>query len=188
MGWVPLGRAAKIRNALLLADQLDQAWMRKVPEDDRRYAPWMPFNNDAFLGLALAALRAAPGDPPSFFEIGAGIGTKMMLAHDILGLRVSGIERVTALAVQAAQLGAGDIEVGDAAEYGGYGKHDIIWFNRACRDPVLQARLEAAVWENMRPGAVAMCANLEAPPPGWTVIDQDLDHQCRGVWQKPPEG
>ena len=52
------------------------------------------------------------------------------------------------------------------------------------RDPVLQAQLEDEVWENMRPGAVAMCANLEAPPPGWIVIDQDMDHVCRGVWQK----
>jgi len=186
MSWVPLGRAAKIRNSLLLADQLDQAWMRKVPEDDRRYAPWMPFNNDAFLGLALAALRVAPGDPPSLFGIGCGIGTKEMLALDVLGFRVSAIERVTALAVQAAQLGI-DVEIGDAAEYGGYGKHDVVWFNRACRDPVLQARLEAEVWRNMRGGAVAMCANLEAPPPGWTVVDQDMDHTCRGVWQKPPE-
>jgi hypothetical protein len=187
VGWLPVSRAAKIRAALLHADQLDQAWMRKVPEDDRRYAPWMPFSNDAFLALALAALREAPGDPPSFFEIGCGIGSKMMLAHDVLGFSVSGIERVTELAVQAAQLGY-DAEIGDAADYGGYGKHDIVWFNRACRDPVLQAQLEARVWENMRPGAVAMCANLEAPPPGWIVVDQDMDHVCRGAWQKPLPG
>jgi hypothetical protein len=184
MSWVPLSRAAKIRSALLLADQLDAAWLGRVPEDDRRYAGWMPFNNDNFLGLAMAALRAAPGDPPSLFGIGAGIGTKEMLAQEVLGFRVSAIERVAELAIQAAQLGI-DVEIGDAAEYGGYGKHDAVWFNRACRDPVLQARLEAWVWENMRPGAVAICANLEAPPPGWIIVDQDMDHVCRGVWQKP---
>ena len=176
-------RAAEIRDALLAADQLDQAWLRKVPEDDRRYAPWMPFNNDSFLGLGLAALRAAPGDPPSFLEIGCGIGTKMMLARVILGLDTYGIERVTAMAVQAAQLG-GDVEVGDALGYGGYGKYDVVWFNRAFRDPVLQAQLEVQVWEDMRPGAVVMCANLEAPPPGWLIVDQDMDHKARGVWQK----
>ena len=76
-------------------------------------------------------------------------------------------------------------EIRDALGYGGYGKHDIIWFNRAFRDPVLQAQLETQAWEDMRPGAVVMCANLEAPPPGWIVIDQDMDHTARGVWRKP---
>jgi len=176
-------RAAEIRDALLLADELDQAWMGRVPEDDRRYAGWMPFNNDTFLGLALAAARMADGDPPYFLEIGS-IGTKMMLARVVLGWDAHAIERVTAFAVQAARLG-GNVEVGDAIGYGGYGKADVIWFNRACRDPVLQARLEADVWDGMRDGALVMCANLEAPPPAsWAVVDQDMDIPCRGIWMK----
>jgi hypothetical protein len=179
-----VSRAAEIRHALLSADELDRQWMHKVPEDDRAYAGWMPFSNDNFLTLALSALRAAPGDPPYFLEIGCGIGTKMMLARVILGLDTHGIERVSGLAVQAGQLG-GDVEVGDALGYGGYGKADLIWFNRAMRDPVLQAQLETQVWEDMRTGAVVMCANLESPPPGsWLIIDQDMDLPTRGVWLK----
>lgn len=178
-------RAVEIRDALLLADRLDSEWQHRVPDDDRRYAGWMPFNSDNFLTLALAAMRAAPGDPPYFLEIGAGIGTKMMLARVILGLHTCGIERDAVMAIQAAKLG-GDVEVGDAIGYGGYGKADLIWFNRACRDPVLQAQLETQVWEDMRPGAVVMCANLEAPPPAsWIIVDQDVDHAVRGSWLKP---
>lgn len=178
-------RPAEIRTALQLAARLDREWMGRVPGTDHRYTPWMPYSIPEFLMMALEALPEADGD--TFLDIGAGVGTKMLLAREILGLDVHGIERVPEYAAQARQLGL-DVEEADAAGWKGYGDYSLIWFNRPFRDRDAQAGLEARVWEEAAPGAVVICANLENPPPSsWFVTLDDWEVR-RGVWVKPPQG
>jgi hypothetical protein len=179
-----VSRAADIRSWLERADELDRAWTGKVPETGRAFLPWMPFNTEDFLLLAACALKASAGDPPRFLEIGAGIGTKMFLASRVLGMDAFGIERVPEYVTQAAELGC-PVELADAGGWDRYGMYDIVWLNRVYRDRSLEAQLEAQLWEDMAPGAVIMCAHLEAPPPSswWTKLD-DWEAR-RGVWLKP---
>lgn len=183
MSWVSATRPEQIRQAMLTAAELDRKWMGKAPQDSR-YTPWMPFPAAEFVTMLAEAITEADGG--TFLEIGCGIGTRMLMADVIFGLDVQGIERVPEYVEQARQLGL-QVKEADAAGWDGYGNYDILWFNRPFRDRALEYQLERQVWEDMKPGAVVMCANLEAPPPSsrFAIVVDDWEAR-RGVWMKPP--
>jgi hypothetical protein len=106
-----------------------------------------------------------------------GIGTRMLIAREVFGLDVHGIDRVEEYVTQAWKLGCA-AEVADALGWDGYGKYPLIWFNRPFSDPARERQLEAQVWNDMARGAVVIAANLESPPPldWWPVLD---DHEVR---------
>lgn len=179
-------RFAQVAHTLHLVDRLDREWLGKVPgAGDSAHTPWMPFPRHDFVAMLTDAVADADGG--RFLGIGCGIGTRELLAQEIYGLTVEGIERVTEYVAQARQLGL-LVHEADAAEWKSYGDYDIIWFNRPFRDRNAQAALEARVWAETRPGAVVMCANLENKPQGlWYPILDDWEVR-RGIWQKLAPG
>jgi hypothetical protein len=174
-----------IREVMTLAERLDREWMRKVPETDRRYLPWMPFPVPAFLALVLEALPSTPSGN-RFLGIGAGIGTKELLAREICGLDVTLIERVPEYAAQAETLGLADIWTGDALDFPSYGSFDLLWLHRPMRDPDMEMALERKVYTGMAPGAVIIGAALETQPPtsGFWPVLEDFEDVRRGIWYK----
>jgi len=184
------GDRAKVIGALISdVTRLDSEWMRKpAGHDDPRSTPWMPFPLFDFIALVAEALPEAKGG--KFLEVGCGIGTRMLVAHELYGLEAHGIDRVPEYVAQANELlplGKEGVtaEVADALGWGGYGKYDILWFNRPFADPATQARLEAQVWQDMAPGAVVIAANLNSPPPAtWWPVFRDVDIN-RQIMQKP---
>jgi hypothetical protein len=177
--------ASRVRDAIITAKRLDQAagQERTIGRDDSRFLPWMPFPWPEFISMTAEAVPELGGI--RFLDVGAGIGTRMLLAREIFGLDVHGIDRVREYAAVAGQELGYTVDVVDALEYKGYGGFDLIWVNRPIRDRELQAQLEAKLWDEMAPGAVVGCANLEDRPPQhwWPVLD-DWELR-RGVWQKP---
>lgn len=186
-----MSRAATIAATLLRAAQLDRDWQRRVPEDDRRYTPWMPFPASAFTAMLAEAVQSlaeygVPGDPGDirFTEIGCGPGPNMLRARDVFGLSVLGFDRNLEYVSAACSLGL-DADVADALTYGRYNWAHVTWFNRVARDAEIQAGIEAAVWRGVQPGSVVMCANLEGrPPASWFPVLDDWDMR-RGIWRKP---
>lgn len=178
-------RSDQIASCLRVVDRLKQEWMQKVPgAGDATHTPWMPFPTYDLIPLLAAAVAEADGGD-RFLEIGCGPGPNMMLADEIFGLDVQGIERVPEYVAQARQQGL-LVHEADAGEWKGYGDYDILWFNRPFRDRDAQRALEDLVWSEMREGAVVICANLENKPPStWYMIDEDWEVR-RGVWQKLP--
>jgi SAM-dependent methyltransferase len=175
-------RAGAVRETMRQAARLDRDWQRKVPEDDRRYAPWMPFSVPAFTALLAEAMPEADGD--RFLDIGCGPGSKLLIARDVFGLDAHGFDRNGEYVAAARSLGL-SAEIADAETYAGYGRPDILWFNRVARDPEIQARIEAAIWRGMGEGALVICASLEAPPPArWFPVLDDWEIR-RGIWMKP---
>lgn len=174
------------QHVIRTAARTDGEWRQKVEQDETersRYLPWMPFPLPVFVSMLYEAVAEAPGD--RFLEIGCGPGSKLLVAQELFGLDVHGIERTAAYVAAAWELGLA-AEVADAAGYPRYGDPDIIWFNRPFRDPDPEYKLECQVWADMKPGAVVMCANLEYPPPSsWPLILDDLEAR-RGIWVKPP--
>jgi trans-aconitate methyltransferase len=168
------------------AVQLDQQWQRKVPENDRRYTPWMPFSTPAFVALLAEAVpeaRETRGDI-RFLDIGCGPGSKMLIARDLFGLDATGFDRVPEYTAAARSLGLNANDA-DAEHYVAYGSFSVIWFNRVARDAEIQARIEARVWRDAAPGAVVLCANLEdRPPAAWLPVLDDWEDR-RGIWAKP---
>jgi trans-aconitate methyltransferase len=146
------------------------------------YTPWMPFPWPDFVALVAEAFPETTGD--KYLEVGAGVGTKMMLAEAIFGLDVHGVERVPEYVAAARERGL-PVEEADALGWGGYGDYDIIFFNRVFQDRGLQERLEQQVWADMKSGAVVIAANLLAPPPAtWYPILDDGEVR-RWILQKP---
>jgi trans-aconitate methyltransferase len=179
-------RADQLATVLRTAQQMEREWMRKVPgAGDEMHTPWMPFCIPDFVALMAEALPDLPPGAGRFLEIGAGIGTKMVIARELFGMDVSGVERTDEYASAARTAGL-DVQTADALGWDGYGKADLIWFNRPFRDQAAQARLEAQVWAEAAPGTVVICANLETKPPlSWYPVLDAWDDERRGIWQKP---
>lgn len=176
-------KPAEIRDVLRTATELDyEMSVHPGGRDNPDCTPWMPFPMFDFIALTAEALQETRGD--RFLEVGCGPGTRMLLAREIYGFDVTGIERTAAYAERGHQLGL-KIEVADAMAWKGYGNFDLVWFNRPFRDRSLQRQLEAKIWDALSPGAVVMCANLENPPPSsWILVLDDWEIR-RGIWQKP---
>lgn len=177
-------RPEAIRIALREAARLDREWMQSsAGRDDSRSTPWMPFPMFDFLALVAEALPESSGG--TFLEVGCGCGTRMLLAREVFGLDVFGIDRVPEYVNEAWKLGL-RAEVANALGWDSYGKFGLVWFNRPFRDPLLQRQLEQQVWADMAPGAVVIAANLEAPPPAdwWPVLD---DREVRRWIAQRPE-
>lgn len=174
----------EVRSAINTAKQMDLEWLRQreAGRDDPKFLPWMPFSWPEFISLVAEALPEIPGT--RFLDVGCGPGSRMLLARDIFGLDVQGFDRVPEY-VNAATLAGFSVTCEDALEYKSYGDFDFIWMNRPIRDKDLQGRLEAKVWDEMSPGAVIGCANLDdRPPQHWYPVYDDWEIR-RGVWAKP---
>lgn len=179
-------RAGTVAATLSRAAQLDRQWMRKVPETDRRYTPWMPFSIPAFIALLAEAMPEAQeirGDL-RFLDIGCGPGSKMLIARDLFGLGAGGFDRVPEYTAAARSIGL-NADDADAEHYTAYGSFSVIWFNRVARDPVIQARIEKRVWRDAAPGTVVIGANLEGPPPSWLPVLDEWEDTRRGIWARP---
>jgi hypothetical protein len=182
-------RASLVAATMSRASQLAREWQHKVTQSTTErmlYTPWMPFNIGEFTGLLAQAIEGyEPGqsEDVSFLDIGCGPGPELLIARDVFGLDARGFDRVAEYVAAACSLGL-TAKVADAEFYDGYGRARIIWFNRVARDADLQRRIEARVWHGISQGAVAICANLEAPPPNWFPVLDDWEAR-RGIYMKP---
>jgi trans-aconitate methyltransferase len=174
----------QLRQAIAAVTRLDAEWRQSTAGRDNlaTYLPYMPFSWTDFIALTAEALPETTGD--KFLDVGCGIGTKMLLADAFFGLSTQGIERSPEMVKEARQHGLVVTEA-DALGWDGYGNYDVVFFNRPFFGKELQARLEAQVWADMKPGAVVIGVNLLAPPPPtwWPVLDDG--EVRRWIAQKP---
>lgn len=176
-------RSQQVRATIAAVNELDAEWRsRDAGRDDlATYLPWMPFSWPAFTALLAEALPEVTGD--RFLDIGCGVGTKMMLAQDIFGLSVYGVERVPEYVAAARKRGL-VVEEADALGWNGYGDFDVVFFNRPFFDVERQAQLEQQVYRDMKPGAVVIAVNLINPPTSWYLVLDDSEVR-RWIFQKP---
>jgi trans-aconitate methyltransferase len=173
--------AQSIRRTIAAVAALELAGHGGGRDDLAVYLPWMPFSWPAFISLLAEALPETYGN--RFLDVGCGLGTKMMLAEELFGLDVHGIERSPELA-KAAREHWLTVDEADALTWDGYGDIDIIFLNRPFSDQALEAQLEDRVWQEMKPGAVVIGVNLVNPPPSsWYLILDDSEVR-RWIMQK----
>jgi hypothetical protein len=182
-----LARFRQVQQAIERAEAIQARAAKLAVQDagDRaRNTGWMPFNLFDFNALLFEALKMIP-DEGYFLDVGAGNGPFMSLARDVYGMEVHGIDVLEALAADAYANGL-PVDVADAWSYTGYAKASCVWMNRPLRDRGMEAELEQRIWREMELGAVALCANLEHPPPSsWIIINDSWDSLQRGAWVKP---
>ena len=161
------------------------------------YVGWMPYDLSRFVMFLTDAIAVAPR--PSgylgryFLDVGAGPGTKVLLARELFGLEAVGIEIVPEYVAAAHALGAHVLQC-DARAYQGYHSHDIVYLNRPVQDPAF----ERHVMGLMRPGSVLITVNGMTRPPHteWEPVSEEYDvpggptrppalDAIHGVWRKP---
>jgi SAM-dependent methyltransferase len=164
-----------------------QAWVADQPKGTVGSSPntgWMPFNLFDFGSLLFESLALIPGDG-RFLDVGAGPGSKMLIARDVYGLDVAGFDVLDFIAAIGRDAGL-PVQTADADDWTGYEKFDCVWVNRPVRDRKIEQFLEARIWQEMADGAVAMVANTETrPPQDWIIVSDQWDDLRRGAWVKP---
>lgn len=168
----------------LLREADEDEWAFNLQGGDKIRLGWMPFQLADFIAVMSEVTREVNGH--WFLEVGSGIGTKMMTAHELYGFSVHGIEYDETLATVCRQKNRGHVMIHDALNWPGlYSAYDVIWMYRVFRDPVLQDQLEKRLYAEMKRGAIFAGAALENAPQGWEIIVDDYDMGNRGAWKKP---
>ncbi len=138
---------------------------RDIPSTKGAY-PFIPFHVDAFVKMLMAAERHVKtgrgrSDEMRFLDVGAGYGTKVILAQTILGnWSCHGIEiekryvdtRLTER-----------VELADGLTYADYAAYDIIYMYCPYCDADLQVKLQQAAIDGARPGAIILFAGCCKP-------------------------
>lgn len=139
-----------------------------------------PYPCGLFLELLFASITYL-GGPGRFADLGAGCGSKVLLAAD-RDCPAWGVEIDPGLAAAARSLGA-DVATGRAEDADLDGTM-IVYLNQLYQAKGQQAWLEGQVRERMDPGAVLISANYATPTTGWHTVWHDPG-RWRGVWVKP---
>lgn len=117
----------------------------------------------------------------SFFDAGAGIGTKCLFAERA-GCIASGVEHNAHYVAEAEKLDA-DVEHGDVRD-ADYHAYDIVFANCPFREPEAEIAFEAEVAAAMKPGAVLILGNRAgSAPQGWEQLTSVIERD--GAWLKP---
>jgi SAM-dependent methyltransferase len=141
-------------------EDVERTWrnVRVTIPDAKDYVRWMPYPIGRFSMFLSDAVAVAPG--LDFLDVGAGPGTKCLLAAQLFDLQAGGIEVCPEYVQAARELGAQVIEC-NARGYGGWDTHDIVYLN----SPVQDTRFERHVMDMIRPGAVLITVNGMTRPP-----------------------
>lgn len=145
---------------------------------------FLPFPMARFVTFLTDAVAAASGN--WFLDIGAGPGSKCILAAALYDLEAHGIEIDPAMVTAAQENGAQVIQA-DALTFAGYGDYDILYLNRPAPG-ALGAELEQRIMAAAKPGAVLVAVNATGHPSwgcGWEPVCVEWD-ESSWVWRKLP--
>lgn len=170
--------------------------IRNVQETEHRWLkqgdpaspvlPWMPFQPAEFCSILFECVPEMTG--AWFLDVGCGPGTKMLLARDLFGLEVHGIEINPVMGLVAGEAFGAGVYTADALKMppGFYAGYDLIWMYRPFRDRKLEEQLEARVMDEMKSGAILAGAHWEICPADhrWIPVFDDWEIR-RGAWMKP---
>jgi SAM-dependent methyltransferase len=145
------------------------------PVLDPDWYGWIPLPLANFLeGMLLARRILGPGRH-RFLDIGSGIGTKLILAHE-LGFHAFGIERWHPyLHVSQRIAPFATVVHADAARYEPYHTFDLIYLYGVATDPADHEQINRHITSRMRAGALFFCARR--PFPAW------LEHAGGLIWR-----
>lgn len=176
-------RAGHVQRQIRWAQEEEARLLLHGDRKDPVYLPFMPYQISDFTAVMIDCVAETHG--PEFLDVGCGTGTKMVLAHELFGLEVSGIERDHEMWKTAQNRGTAIF--GDALNpLLNYGLYDIIWLYRPFRDNDLEASLEGKIFTEMKSGAIVAGGAWEICPAalGWNTIVDDWELR-RGAWMKP---
>lgn len=114
---------------------------------------FVPFPCGAFVDMAFEAFLVLGQDKSKkFLDIGAGMGTKVILASVLFD--AYGIELDPANVEKAKAIGLNRIGVADALAFDRYNEFDVLYYYRPISDAVLYRQFEEKVHADMKAGAL----------------------------------
>lgn len=174
-------KAGHTQRVIRSAQDMDSTYNLTGGNDER--LPYMPFQLADFTAILFEA--AAETNGTFFLDVGAGTGSKMMIAEELFSLNAYGIEIDENLVLASSynrnrRLTCTCALTGDVD----YSIYDIIWLYRPFRDPELEAKLENRIRQEMKPEAILAGGAWELEPPRhWETIVDDWDCK-RGAYKK----
>ena len=148
---------------------------------------YIPLNTGCFVDQMFLSIRVREvldGEPyfkqsiyqTNFLDVGCGIGTKVFVAR-ALKMQACGIEiRPNLVAEARKRMGfyasfrwngsyRHPIMEADALKFKHYGRFHIVYYYRPLCDDKKQAKLERAIWEQLRPGSILLPNMPDKQPP-----------------------
>ncbi len=136
--------------------------------------PFIPFDVGDFVKLVSVAPRhvmtgRGKSAPKRFLDVGAGYGTKVILAKTVLDQVTSYAWCSHGIEIEKRYVDASlthEVTLADGLTYGQYADYDIIYLYCPFSDPALQVKLQQAIIDGARPGAVVLfagCCKVMAP-------------------------
>lgn len=172
---IPEARAA----VQALVERLEANHTPPGPTKDPHWYSWIPLPLHTFLENMLMARTILGPGTHRFLDVGSGIGTKLILAHE-LGFKATGIERWRPYIDVSRRLAPmARVLHGDGAQYMAYNLYDLVYIYGIATDPNDHARINAHIAGQMKPGALMFCARRPFP--------EGLEHQGGLIWRKPAE-
>jgi hypothetical protein len=158
-----------------LVERLEAQLTPRGPTMDEDWYGWIPLPIATFLENMHSARHLMGPGRHSFLDIGSGIGTKLILAHE-LGFEAHGVERWPAYANTSRQIAPfAEVRVCDAAQLGSYHAYDLVYLYGIATSQAEHDRINRQITSRMRRGALFFCARQ--PFPAW------LEHLGGLIWR-----
>lgn len=147
---------------------LEKEWYERAIQVAPEFYPWVPYPLLKFARLLAIAMEVNPGP---MVELGAGIGTKVLMAR-AMGVETLGVENNEIYLKEAARLGAsvveGDIRDFDVAPYG------IVYTYHPLFPEAHEAGFEGYIQGSMSVGSVFICPKVACWPGNrWKILYRD---------------
>jgi hypothetical protein len=149
----------------------EQHWIgNQLPSED--IWNWSPLDLDEFVRMLKIAIEHAEptGDPTTFFEAGAGIGTKLYVAQFGFDLFAHGWEINPTYIEFAQDLGVSIEQQDLASDDPDWSLWDIVYIAQPFKDDATEVTWERKVHNSMRPGAILMAAYASVKPYDWELF------------------
>ena len=163
-------------------------WVRRerLLNPDPSYWRWSPTPLPKVREMMAVADMVAEGDPPTFFDAGCGIGTKLALARDMFGWIATGYElydEYVEFAVREFHVNVCQANL--RVNQPDYSQYDVVMTSRPFKDDDEECAWERHVQSEMRPGAILIGTHLGVKPYSWRWLYRA---QWRCVAVKPVDG
>jgi SAM-dependent methyltransferase len=160
-----------------LIERLEAQLTPPGPTQDPDWYGWIGFPVAGFIANLLTARQFYPERSARFLDVGSGIGTKLILAHE-LGWVTGGVERWAAYAEVSRRLAPfAHVFSTDAQQFDCYHHYDLVYYYGLAPDQVIDAQIKRHITDRMKPGALFFSGRR--PHPDW------LEHREALIWRKP---
>lgn len=171
----PLAHHDTIYATQALIERLEAHLTPNGPTHDPDWYGWIPLKHQTFMTGMLACRQTLGHGHHRFLDVGSGIGTKLILAHE-LGYQAAGIERWQPYVDMSRRIAPfAHVFHANAEDFEFY-DFDVVYYYGLAPDMDHDGQIKRHITDRMKPGALFFTARH--PFPDW------LEHVGGLIWRK----